>query len=212
MACEILHKALPRKRRQRFAGSMQANHPGGRAVCEACRMRKDRSAWASRKRPSGLAGPPGRGVGARALEDLRDCRRRKLVSGPLARCECAGIPIQGCPGPYPGPASGRSPLPAAVRGCGARRPISSDRVGIPAQQCARRDDHAKLTEPAAGSIRPSAASIAIGPGQPRGLDLALRYGDRMAQGRDLDVLGTVGPGEQGKPAEHAQHRQVGETH
>jgi hypothetical protein len=33
----------------------------------------------------------------------------------------------------------------------------------------------------------------------------------MAQDEDLGVLGTVRPGEQGKPAEHAQHRQVRES-
>jgi hypothetical protein len=29
---------------------------------------------------------------------------------------------------------------------------------------------------------------------------------------DLGILSPVGPGEQGKPAEHVQHRQVGESH
>jgi hypothetical protein len=33
----------------------------------------------------------------------------------------------------------------------------------------------------------------------------------MPQDQDLSVLGTVGAREQGKPAEHAQHRQVGES-
>jgi hypothetical protein len=28
----------------------------------------------------------------------------------------------------------------------------------------------------------------------------------MAQDKDLGVLGLVGPGEHGKPAEHAEHR------
>jgi hypothetical protein len=36
-------------------------------------------------------------------------------------------------------------------------------------------------------------------------------GNLMPQNQDLGVLGTVGAGEQGKPAEHAQHRQVGES-
>jgi hypothetical protein len=39
----------------------------------------------------------------------------------------------------------------------------------------------------------------------------LKDGDLMAQDQDLGVLGTVGAGEQGQPAEHAQHRQVGES-
>ena len=51
----------------------------------------------------------------------------------------------------------------------------------------------------------------VGPGQPRRLDLPLEHGDLMTQDQDLGVLGAVGAGEQGKPAEHAQHRQVGES-
>jgi hypothetical protein len=34
----------------------------------------------------------------------------------------------------------------------------------------------------------------------------------MTQDQDLGILGTVRPGEQGKPAEHPQHRQAGESH
>ena len=34
----------------------------------------------------------------------------------------------------------------------------------------------------------------------------------MTQDQDLSVLGAIGPGEQGEPAEYAQHRQVGESH
>jgi hypothetical protein len=41
--------------------------------------------------------------------------------------------------------------------------------------------------------------------------LALEHGDLVAQDEDLGVLGPVGLGEQGEPAEHAQHRQVGES-
>ena len=51
----------------------------------------------------------------------------------------------------------------------------------------------------------------IGPGQPRGSDLALEHGDLMAQDEELGVLGTVEPGEQGEPAEYAQHGQVRES-
>jgi hypothetical protein len=51
----------------------------------------------------------------------------------------------------------------------------------------------------------------IGPGQPRGSDLALEHGYLIAQDEDLGILGTVGPGEQGEPAEHAQQGQVGES-
>ena len=52
------------------------------------------------------------------------------------------------------------------------------------------------------------------PGQPRtawGLDLTLEQGDLVTQDQDLGVLGAVRAGEQGEPAEHTQHRQVGES-
>ena len=48
----------------------------------------------------------------------------------------------------------------------------------------------------------------VGPQQPRVLDLALEHGQLMAQDEDFGVLGAVGPGKQGKPAEHAQARQT----
>ena len=51
----------------------------------------------------------------------------------------------------------------------------------------------------------------VSPRQPRCQGMALEDGDLMAQDGDLGVLGTVGPGEQGKPAEHAQHRQISES-
>jgi hypothetical protein len=40
----------------------------------------------------------------------------------------------------------------------------------------------------------------------------LEHGDLVAQDQDLGVLGPVRPGEQGQPAEYAQHRKVGESH
>ena len=40
---------------------------------------------------------------------------------------------------------------------------------------------------------------------------ALEDGDLVAQDQDLRVLGPIGAGEQDEPAEHAQHRQVGES-
>ena len=40
--------------------------------------------------------------------------------------------------------------------------------------------------------------------------MALEDGDLAAQDKDLGVLGAVGPGKQGKPAEYAEHRQVSE--
>ncbi len=45
---------------------------------------------------------------------------------------------------------------------------------------------------------------AIGPGQPRVLDLALEHGDLVTQDQDLRVLGAVGPGEQGEDPEAIQ--------
>ena len=50
----------------------------------------------------------------------------------------------------------------------------------------------------------------VRPRQPRDSHLALEHGDLMAQDKDLGVLGTVGPGEQGQPAKHAQRGQVRE--
>jgi hypothetical protein len=48
----------------------------------------------------------------------------------------------------------------------------------------------------------------------RGLDLTLEHGDPVAQDQDLRVLGAIGPGEQRKPAIHAQYppgRRIAET-
>ena len=41
--------------------------------------------------------------------------------------------------------------------------------------------------------------------------MTLENGDLVAQDEDLGILGAVGAGEQGKPAEHAQYRQIGES-
>jgi hypothetical protein len=38
----------------------------------------------------------------------------------------------------------------------------------------------------------------------------LERSELMAQDQDFGVLGAVGPGQQGEPAEYAQHRQIGE--
>ncbi len=51
----------------------------------------------------------------------------------------------------------------------------------------------------------------VGPGQPRCLYLALEDGGLVAQDEDLSVFGAVGPGEQGEPAEHPEHRKVSES-
>lgn len=52
---------------------------------------------------------------------------------------------------------------------------------------------------------------AVGPRQLRRPGLALEHSDLVAQEKDLGVLGPVGAGEQGKPAEDAKHRQVPES-
>ena len=92
------------------------------------------------------------------------------------------------------------------------RPPSADQGRVPAQQGARGNDQVQLAEVAAwqqpgqrGQDRP------IGPGQLRRPGLALEHGDLVAQDEDLGVLGTVGPGKQGEPAEHAQHRRISES-
>ena len=92
------------------------------------------------------------------------------------------------------------------------RPAALDQAGVPAQQGARGDDQAQLAEMAArqqpcqrGQYRP------IGPGQLRRPGLALEYGDLVPQEEDLGVLGPVGAGKQGKPAEDAEHRQITES-
>jgi hypothetical protein len=91
-------------------------------------------------------------------------------------------------------------------------PAAPDQAGVPSQQGPRGDDQAQLAELAArqqagqrGQDRP------VSPGQPRRLDLPLEHGDLVTQDQDLSVLGMVGAGEQGQPAEHAQGREVGES-
>jgi hypothetical protein len=48
----------------------------------------------------------------------------------------------------------------------------------------------------------------IGPRQLRRPGLALEYRDLVAQEEDLGVLGPVGAGKQGEPAEDAEHRLI----
>ena len=40
---------------------------------------------------------------------------------------------------------------------------------------------------------------------------ALEHGDLMTQDEDLGVLGAVGPGEQGEPAEYPEDYKVGQS-
>jgi hypothetical protein len=102
---------------------------------------------------------------------------------------------------------------ASLLGHPLPRRMGGDTCQLPAQQGTRGDDQAKLANLAIrqqpgqrGQHRP------VGPRHPRRLDLPLEHGDLMAQDQDLRVLGPVGAGEQGEPAEHAQHRQVSESH
>jgi hypothetical protein len=83
---------------------------------------------------------------------------------------------------------------------------------VPAQQDARGDDQVQLAEVAAWQ-QPGqrGQDRSVGPGQLRCPGLALEHGDLVAQHEDLGVLGSVGPGEQGEPAEYPEHRQVGES-
>jgi hypothetical protein len=91
-------------------------------------------------------------------------------------------------------------------------PVPPDEVGVPAQQSARGDDQPQLAELAAGQQPGQRGQHRpVGPRQPRILDLPLENGDLVPQNQNLRVLGTIRAGEQGKPAEHAQHRQVGES-
>jgi hypothetical protein len=92
------------------------------------------------------------------------------------------------------------------------RPAPPDQIGVPAQQGARGDDQAQLADMAArqqpGQRRQDRP---VAPRRPRGSDMALEYGDLVAQDEDLGVFGAVGAGEQGKPAEHPEHRQINQS-
>ncbi len=84
---------------------------------------------------------------------------------------------------------------------------------MPAQEGPRADNQAELAEMTTGQ-QPGqrGQDRPVGPGQLRCLDLALECSDLVPQDQNLRVYDAVGPGEQGKPAEHSQHRQVGESY
>jgi hypothetical protein len=83
---------------------------------------------------------------------------------------------------------------------------------VPAQQGLRRDDQAHPAELAAWQHpRQRGQHSPVSPSQPRCLDLPLEHGDLVAKDQDLGVLSTVGSGEESLPAEHAQHRKVGDS-
>jgi hypothetical protein len=50
----------------------------------------------------------------------------------------------------------------------------------------------------------------VSPGQPRCPYLAPEHSDLVTQHEDLSVLGAIGPGEQGEPAEYPDHHQISE--
>jgi hypothetical protein len=81
---------------------------------------------------------------------------------------------------------------------------------VPAQQGPRGDDQAQLAEMADGQ-QPDllGEDRPVRPRQPRRLDLGLEHGDLVAQDEDLGVLGAVGAGEQGEPAERPQYHDIG---
>ena len=83
---------------------------------------------------------------------------------------------------------------------------------MPAQQGPRGDDQAQLAE-MTGRQQPGqrGQDRPVGPAEPRGLDLPLEHSDLMPQDQDLRVLDAVRAGDQGKPAEHAQGSEVGES-
>ena len=80
---------------------------------------------------------------------------------------------------------------------------------MPAQQGVRGHDQAQLAEVVAPGQR--AQDRPVGPGQLRRPGLAVEHGDLVAQQENLGVLGAVGAGEQGKPAEYAEHRQMSQS-
>src|SRR5215467_8812305 len=86
---------------------------------------------------------------------------------------------EGRPGRYPGPPYERNGLEGGLLG-------KIEEASAAGQQPCQR-----------GQDRP------IGPGQPRCPYLPLEQGHLVSQDQDLRILGTVGPGKQDEPAEHA---------
>ena len=171
---------------------------------------QDRLRLAGQQRPPAMPRPPGCGIDARVLQDLPHRRRRNFIvqAGQLT-VDPAISPgrVVPCHLQYQRAHGLRCARPpgSAARVCAALL----DQVGVPAQQGARADDQAQAAEVAAGQ-QPGqrGQDRAISPGQPRGFDLALEHGDLVAQDQDLGVLGAVGTGEQGEPAEYPEHRKV----
>lgn len=67
-----------------------------------------------------------------------------------------------------------------------------------------RGEQAQLTElPTGQQPGQRGQHRTVGPRQPQGLNLTLEHGHLVTQDQDLRVLGAIGAGEQGEPAEHA---------
>jgi hypothetical protein len=90
--------------------------------------------------------------------------------------------------------------------------VSPGQISVPAQQGPRADNQAQAAVVPTGQ-KPGqrGQDRPVRPGQPRRPDLALEHGDLVAQEEDLGIFGPVGAGEQGKPAEHAQHCQISQS-
>ena len=117
-----------------------------------------------------------------------------------------------CPAPSPAPARVWHVRCAGVPECGAGTPtVAGPGRRATAAQCGG-DNQAKLAEVTAGQQQGQRGQDRrVGPGQPRYPDLTLENGDLVTQDEDLSILGEVGPGEQGKPAEHPEHREVDQS-
>jgi hypothetical protein len=92
---------------------------------------------------------------------------------------------------------------------GGRPPWSSP--AWPARRCTR-PITASRGRPSAAGRRWSRPSGMAGPATRRSAWLAWQpHGDLVAQDEDLGILGTIGPGEQGEPAEYPEHREISES-
>ena len=174
---------------------------------------EDRLGLGFQECPPGLPGSSGCGIGARVLEDLPHRRRREPISqaGQLA-LDAPVPPARVIPCHLQDQRPHARSSPGAPRTATRIRPVPPDQVRVPAQQGPRRDDQAQLTQTATGQHPGQRGQDRpVSPRQARSLDLPLEHSDLMTQQEDLSVLGTVGTGEQGKPAEYLQHREIGES-
>ena len=174
---------------------------------------KDRLGLGFQERPPGLPGPSVRGVDAGILEDLPHGRRRQLVAQADQLAVDAPVPPARV---VPGHLQHQRPdgLGCPGRPRAQRRWVQRRRMRSACQRSRVRGETIRRSWRSwlPGSSRASGQHRAVCPGQSLGLDLPLEHGDLVAQDQDLGVLGAVRAGEQGKPAEHAQYCEVGESH